>query len=216
MENYELSDEIKAYFIDFDRTLVDSVKIEKKALALTLKSLGVYKEGMEFEHKNSFKDMVDDLNSEYNLNLGYDTVDKEFIKQATPLYENECELKGGANEFWMWARDRGKRIYIITLNETIFVQAVLKRYGLVCDGIYTRRDTGIHKREGALFLYAFNDTGYEPSECAVIEDYPYYIISIKDSGCKIIGMYDGQPEEEVNLLHDISDIFIKDFRELIA
>jgi hypothetical protein len=29
-------------------------------------------------------------------------------------------------------------------------------------------------------------------------------------------MFDGQTEDEVNLLYDISDIFIKDFRELIA
>ena len=216
MENYELTQEIKAYFIDFDRTLVDSVGIERKALTATLKALGVYQQGMEVEHQNSFKDMIKNLNSEYGLNLDFDTVDKEFVRQALPLYENDCELKGGAYEFWLWARQNHKRIYVITLNEMQFVQAVLKRYGLVADGIYTRRDTGIHKRDGALFLYAFSDTGYEPSECAVIEDYPYYIVTIKDSGCKIIGMFDGQPEDEINLLYDISDIFIKDFRELIV
>ncbi len=216
MEKYELTQHIKAYFIDFDRTLVDSVGIERKALIATLKELGVYQSGMEVEHQNSFKEMIKNLNSEYGLSLDFDTVDKVFVRQALPLYETECELKGGAREFWLWAKQSGKRIYIIPLNESQFVQAVLKRYGLEADGIYTRRDTGIHKRDGALFLYAFSDTGYEPSECAVIEDYPHYIISIKDSGCKIIGMFDGQTEDEVNLLYDISDIFIKDFRELIA
>ena len=30
MENYEVFEQIKAYFIDFDRTLVDSIKIEKR------------------------------------------------------------------------------------------------------------------------------------------------------------------------------------------
>ncbi|HEY8390246.1 MAG TPA: HAD family hydrolase [Clostridia bacterium] len=216
MGNYELFQQIKAYFIDFDRTLVNSVGIEKKALIATLKALNVYQPGMEIEHQNSFKDMIKNLNEKYNLNLDFDTVDKEFVRQALPLYEKECELKNGAYEFWLWARENHKRIYIITLNELEFVEAVLKRYGLAADGIYTRRTTGIHKRDGALFLYAFSDTGYEPSNCAVIEDYPYYIVTIKDSGCKIIGMFDGQPEDEVDLLYDISDVFIKDFRELIV
>ncbi|HEY8443605.1 MAG TPA: HAD family phosphatase [Clostridia bacterium] len=215
MENHELFEQVKAYFIDFDRTLVDSIKIETKALTATLKALGVYREGMEFEHKNSFKEMINNINEKYGLSLDFDTVDREFIKQAMPLYEKECELKDGAYEFWLWAKNNNKKIYIITLNERKFVEAVLQKYGLEADGIYTRRDTGIHKRDGALFLYAFSDAGFEPSECAVIEDYPYYIISIKDSGCKIVGMYDNQSEDEVNLLYDISDIFIKDFRELI-
>lgn len=215
MNNHELFEQIKAYFIDFDRTLVDSIKIEKKALTATLKSLGVYREGMEFEHKNSFKEMINNINQKYGLDLDFDTVDKEFIKQALPLYQTECELKSGAYEFWLWAKKNNKKVYIITLNEMLFVKTVLDRYGLEADGIYTRRDTGIHKRDGALFLYAFSDAGYEPSECAVIEDYPYYVISIKDSGCKIVGMYDAQTEDEINLLYDISDIFIKDFRELI-
>ncbi|NLC17039.1 MAG: HAD family phosphatase [Clostridiales bacterium] len=199
MENYEVFEQIKAYFIDFDRTLVDSIKIEKKALTAALKALGVYREGMEFEHKNSFKEMIKNINQKYGLDLDFDTVDKEFIKQALPLYQNECELKDGAYEFWLWARKNNKKIYVITLNERQFVTAVLEKYGLKADGIYTRRDTGIHKRDGALFLYAFSDAGFEPRECAVIEDYPYYIIAIKDLGCKIVGMYDSQSEDEINL-----------------
>ena len=70
--------------------------------------MGVYREGMEFEHKNSFKEMIKNINQKYGLDLDFDTVDKEFIKQALPLYQNNARLKDGAYELVVGAQKQQK------------------------------------------------------------------------------------------------------------
>lgn len=203
----------KAYFIDFDRTLVESLDTERHALEQAYKSLGITYT-IEFEHKNSLRELIAEINKRYNLPFDFETVEEEFIKAALKIYK-DAPLKEGVHEFFDWARKKGKKIFIITLNEREFVESVLTRYNLQVDGIYTKRETGIHKREGELYLYAFSHAGFLPSECVVIEDYPYYVMSIKDSGAQIVGMFDYQGQEELKELERISKKIITNYKELI-
>lgn len=200
----------KAVFVDFDLTLVDSRRIEDRALLQALERLGVKTDDIIIPPSNSFTFRVNEIKKHYGIEQDFAEIERQWIEAAFPMYA-ELDMVPGAAEFLRAAKNAGMSVNIVTLNERRFVDAAVKKAGVLVDNIFSKRDKNLHKWDGKLFLDAMHSLGFEPKDCVIIEDFTRYLDVLHGLGCLLIEVYGAKGISEPGE----ADHSVKDFTQII-
>lgn len=119
------------------------------------------------------------------------------------LSENPLEVKDGARELLDFLRERGILAAVATATDLERTEKYLTRAGLfgcfdkiVCASMVERG-----KPEPDIYIYAARALGFEPRECAALEDSPNGVRSAAGAGCKTIMIPDlTEPDAELSEL----------------
>ncbi len=133
------------------------------------------------------------------------------------LAENVLELKKGAKELLTYLNKNNIPVAVVTATDSERAEKYLKETGIF--GYFERIISATMVKEGKpkpdIYLYAAEQLGLEPYECAALEDSPNGVKSAASAGCRTIMVPDlTEPDEELsgiiaaraNSLEDVVEI----------
>lgn len=133
------------------------------------------------------------------------------------LAENGLELKKGAKELLTYLNKNNIPAAVVTATDSERAEKYLKETGIF--GYFERIISATMVKEGKpkpdIYLYAAEQLGLEPCECAALEDSPNGVKSAASAGCRTIMVPDlTEPDEELsgiiaaraNSLEDVVEI----------
>lgn len=133
------------------------------------------------------------------------------------LAENGLELKKGAKELLTYLNKNNIPAAVVTATDSERAEKYLKETGIF--GYFERIISATMVKEGKpkpdIYLYAAEQLGLEPYECAALEDSPNGVKSAASAGCRTIMVPDlTEPDEELsgiiaakaNSLEDVVEI----------
>ena len=133
------------------------------------------------------------------------------------LAENGLELKKGAKELLTYLNKNNIPAAVVTATDSERAEKYLKETGIF--GYFERIISAAMVKEGKpkpdIYLYAAEQLGLEPYECAALEDSPNGVKSAVSAGCGTIMVPDlTEPDEELsgiiaaraNSLEDVVEI----------
>ncbi len=210
--------EFSAAIFDLDGTLIESnsvwAKIDKRILnkrgipcsddfAAKLSSL-TYEEAAEEMHRLGVKEDTESLIKEFNA-------------LAVQEYRYNIFLKDNAKEYLEYLKGRGVKLALATASPKELYEPVLRHNGVYgyFDAFCTTAEAGKSKDYPDVYLLAASELGVSPAECAVFEDVLNGIVSAKNAGMTVIGVYDKYSSNDIVTIRLRSDKFIMNFSEMI-
>ncbi len=116
------------------------------------------------------------------------------------IEKNGIELKKGAQKLLTYLKKIGIRTAVATATDYQRAEKYLKETGIF--GFFDKIVCATMVEKGKpmpdIYIYAANELGLDPSECAALEDSPNGVKSASSAGCKTIMVPDlTQPDEEL-------------------
>ncbi len=162
---------MKALFIDFDGTLVDSIPALYQTYETFLHSLGL--KGSKEEFHSLLGLTFDEIKAKIEKKRGISfkeeqllSLYREGIEQKTP------QLFPFAKEVLTYAKSKGLLIYIVTSAKRFIVQKIIEKESLedLIDAIVTAEGLFAGKPSPEIYLKALKMAGVKKEEVLVIED----------------------------------------------
>ena len=152
----------------------------------------------------------------FNLEESKEDILNEWKSLSVHHYESDIELKNHAKELIQHLLDNGVKLAVATANDPECYEPCLKRHGLYdCfEFIEDVRQFPGGKKTPDIYLSVAKRLGVEPSHCLVLEDIVVALQSAKLGNFITCAVYESTCKEE-KTKKEISDIYIKDFKELI-
>ena len=112
------------------------------------------------------------------------------ISDVREQYAHTVSAVEGAVEYVRNCRRQGKRMCVVTANDTPLTEMVLQRLGILEDMefILSSEESGLTKRTPQMVLEAARRLQLDPSECVMLEDSLYSMKSAKQAGCYVIAV----------------------------
>ena len=203
----------KCIIFDCDGILVDSEAISSKVFIEMAKSLGV-NINLEFAIENfsgvSIKTTLEYIANKAGKELP-ENFEKEFRRRTFELFKTDlkpvkgvAELLNRINVPYCVASSGPLEKLQLSLTTTNLIQKFENR-------IYSSYDIGIWKPNPEIFLYAAKEMGYEPDECAVIEDSLAGVKAAKAGGFDVFAFAN---ERNKNTMKELEAIVFFDMKEL--
>jgi HAD superfamily hydrolase (TIGR01509 family) len=182
---------IKCIIFDCDGTLVDSEYLCNLGLEIKLRDYGIESSATEMMVKfrgRKLANILQTIESEYQIKLEDDfvssyrsLVDKLFEKDLKP-----CEgVHAALTEIHlpMCVASSGP---LEKINKALAISGLSSHFG---GQIFSSYVVGSWKPDPGIFSHASKAMGFQPSECAVVEDSPVGIVAAKAAGMRPI-LYD--------------------------
>ncbi len=206
------------YIFDMDGTLIDSMPTYAGTV------IKVFDEN-NIKYPDNIIKIVTPLGfkgtAEYAVNtLGSKISAEELVKQFTEnmlyAYENTIEPKQGVIETVKRLKSEGHSINVLTASPHATLDPCLKRLGLyeLFDNVWSCDDFGTTKSDVGIYRMAAERLGTTVSECIFLDDNTNAVMTAKQAGMRVIGVYDKSSEEYVEELKSISEKYIYSFNEL--
>ena len=212
---------VKAVLFDMDGTLIDTEKIYQDAWVSAIHDMG-YEMQVEqyYELRSLGRPFAPALLKEwYGTDFDYDRVRKLRTGYFNAWVDaHGIERKPGVIELVETLHKKGILTAIVTATDPERAERFLKMTGL--SGYFDRVISATMVTEGKpspqVYQYACRELGFQPAECAAVEDAPNGIRSAYRAGCKVIMVPDlTQPNAELkqmldycaDSLNDLCDIF---------
>ncbi len=203
----------KCIIFDCDGILVDSEAISSKVFIEMAKSLGV-NINLEFAIENfsgvSIKTTLEYIANKAGKELP-ENFEKEFRRRTFELFKTDlkpvkgvAELLNRINVPYCVASSGPLEKLQLSLTTTNLIQKFENR-------IYSSYDIGSWKPNPEIFLYAAKEMGYEPDECAVIEDSLAGVKAAKAGGFDVFAFAN---ERNKNTMKELEAIVFFDMKEL--
>jgi HAD superfamily hydrolase (TIGR01509 family) len=211
-------DMIKAAIFDLDGTLIDSEFVALKAWERASEQMDL---GLTTELIYSFIGITRitclDMLSEF-LGGNYELADEAF--ELHKVFENELypemlELKPGVEEILRGLSERGIKIALATSSRGPIMHQKFDRFGFnhYFDSMTFGDELERGKPEPDIFLFAVERLGFDPAECAVIEDSYNGVRAGHGAGCYTIMVPDiMQPTEEIR---ELTDVVVESLNDVI-
>ena len=142
---------------------------------------------------------------------------EEWHQMAQDAYRFRVELKPGAREYLSRLRGRGVPLSVATSSHRELFLPTLERHGILdwLDAIVTVSEVSRGKGFPDIYAEAARRMQRLPQECVVFEDLPDALRGARDGGFYTVGVFDSYNRDEEMRLRQMSDRFIRDFRELL-
>lgn len=175
---------IKCIIFDCDGTLVDSEYLCNLALEIKLNEYGVNSSANEMMLRfrgRKLANIIETLEHDHKIAFKGDFV-STYRSLVEKLFEQKLKPCQGVDEM---LRDIQLPVCVASsgppekINKALSVTGLSKYFQ---SGIYSSYIVGIWKPDPGLLLYAADDMGFEPHECAVVEDSPIGIEAAESAG----------------------------------
>ncbi|WP_017219790.1 HAD-IA family hydrolase [Moritella dasanensis] len=202
---------IKCIIFDCDGTLVDSEYLCNFGLQIMLKDYGIESSATEMMEKyrgGELATILQDIESEHQIKLK-DNFVTSYRKLVDELFEKElrpCEGVDKALKEVMLPKCVASSGPLEKIKKALSITELSEYFN---ENIYSSYEVGSWKPDPGIFLHAAKEMGFQPNECAVVEDSPVGISAAKAAGMRPI-LYDPN-----NIHSTISSLYtIKHMREL--
>ena len=209
---------IRGAIFDADGTLVDSMPIWSGVGSGYLRSLGIEaREDLDerFREMSLYQSAVC-LKEEYSLPLSIEEISDGINKMVEHFYAEVIELKPGVKDLLDELSRRGVKMCVASATESYQIRMALERCGVDHHflHVYSCDDVGHGKDEPVIFRTALERLGTSREDTYVFEDAYYAIKTATTDGFKAIGIYDESMLDLQEKILQLTDFYIKDYREL--
>ncbi len=186
----------RAFFFDFDGTLVDSLPILKKVYFDFMKSMGQEGSEEEFETLNgpNIKQIVSYLRRRYQIKDSEGEIRDLFRSLCLSLYSTKVDFFPGAARFLEDAKEKGIRLYVVTSAERALVERVFDRTQMrfLIDGIVSSTDFQNGKPHPEVYLRALLQADLNSEDVLAFEDSKNGILAATRAGIRTVAFGTGQ------------------------
>lgn len=132
-------------------------------------------------------------------------------------YKYDIPLKPGVRQYLLHLQQKGVRLCVATAADERLAKMCLTRLGMddLIEFIISCETIGQGKNKPDVFLAACDRFEVQPHQCAVFEDALYAVNTAKAAGFYVVAVYDTAQDDDWNLMKQISDTYITDWRNLI-
>ncbi len=209
----------EAVIFDLDGTLIDSMGIwlqvdkeflEKRNIPLP-KDLF-----QDVDGGNSFTEIADYFKQKFSLPESIEEIMQEWTEMVADHYQNNVSLKKGASKFLHSLRMKKMQLAIGTSNSRYLTEIVLKANKVFqyFDSIIAGCDDIKGKPFPDIYLRVAEELNVQPEKCLVFEDVLVGVQAAKNAGMTVCAIEDEHVLTERKLIKQISDFYIKDFRDV--
>lgn len=209
----------KGMIFDLDGTLLDSMwvwaEVDRRFLAR--RGIALPPDYMEAVNAMEFSQAAAYTIDRFALKDSPETLIREWTELSQQAYAQEIRLKPGAKAYLTQLRQNGIRLGVATSSaEELFVPA-LKNNGIYdwFTAFATTKEAGRGKEFPDVYCLAARRLGLRPSECAVFEDTLTGLKGAAEGGFLTVGVYEECSTVEQDAVIRASNLYIKDFLELI-
>ncbi len=204
---------------DMDGTLIDSMHIWSTHGEDFLRMHGFEPEPHEHNLflSMSMEEFSSYIRDKYHMNFSVCEIRRDINIAVGRKYENISVVNPGVREYLTKLKASKIPMCVATMTDRVIVEKTLRRCNIIhfFDKIFTCSEVGASKTEPDIFNEACAWLGTSPSETAVFEDSLFAAETAKRAGFKVVGVYDEFSAHNEKSLRDISDLYIKSFRELL-
>lgn len=187
------------FFFDLDGTLLDSTSVWTDIDVAFLGRHGISpvpKDYTDYVTHHSAPDAAQYTKDRYGLSESPQEIMDAWSNMAMIAYSQTLNLKPGAKEFLHQCQKSGIRMAILTSCFPELCRAALEHHKIahLFEAVFTTMETGLEKRDGALYRLAAEQCGVPPEACTLFEDNPGYCAAAKQEGFQIVGIQDSMFE----------------------
>lgn len=210
---------MKAAVFDFDGTLADSMEFWENLAKNYLESIEIKAEDdlNKALEKLTLDEGISYMKERYSIKKDNNTIKDEMDKLLLNYYKNKVKLKSYAIEFLDILKTKEIRIAIASVTDEKLIQSVLNRYNILdyFEFIQTCENTGLSKNDEMFFKVLYKNLNLEPGEIFLFEDSLFSMRVAKRVGLNIVGVEDSVAFKDLDKILEVSDFYIKDFKEAI-
>lgn len=184
---------MKGYLFDLDGTLVQSMHVWEDAVFRLFEKLNLtmdVDEARDVFSAMKFTEVLEAIIERFDLKMDVAALYDLVISDVREQYAHTVPAVEGAVEYVRNCRRQGKRMGVVTANDTPLTEMVLQRLGILEDMefILSSEESGLTKRTPQMVLEAARRLQLDPSECVMLEDSLYSMKSAKQAGCYVIAV----------------------------
>lgn len=183
-------EQLKAVFVDFDGTLVDSTLALRNCFETFLGNYNIKASDDEFQSLvgPSLFEIVEKLRVKYSLPSTQDSLYEEYSELIRNCYAEKVFIFVNALEVLRKTKNRGIKLAIVTSARLSLIEIFLSRYGLQTffDALITSLKHEPSKPFPDLYLRAMKTLGVSNNEAIAIEDSVNGIASAHSAGLYVI------------------------------
>ena len=203
---------------DMDGTLLDSIPYWERLALGYLEELGVSGPS-DLDRRLSMMSVQEAgvcLREEFLMEKTAEEICSELCERIHKNYREDILLKPGVAEWLAHLKGQGAHMCVATASSAEIGKAALDRNGILpnFDFLIDCEMVGIGKIDPAVYHLAAQRFGVTPADCVVVEDAAFALKTAKAAGYFTIGVYESS-EPAQDLIQQYSDLYIKDFRELL-
>ena len=210
---------IKGAIFDLDGTILDSLHIWPQIDEdfLGRRGIAVPDDYVKSISTMGFNEIAIYTKERFNLSESVEEIKKEWNEMSIMAYSTTIELKKGAKEYLEFLKEKGIKLSVATASsEEVFVPALINN-GVydIFDEFTTLAEVKRGKGFADIYLKAAEKIGVEPNECVVFEDIYEGLKAAKGAGFITVGIYEKYSVHPEELIKEQSDLFIRDFEEML-
>lgn len=206
---------MRACIFDLDGTLLDSMGVWTRIDVdfLTKRGIPVPPDYADAVGALSFQEAAEYTIHRFALPDSARDLMREWSDMAMDAYGYAVPLKPGAREYLMALKARGVRLGVATSLSRALLEPALRNNGVfgLFDAICTTDEVGCGKSRPDVFERAAQKLGVDPKDCVVFEDIPQAILSAKQAGMRVYGVYDDASKAHWAEIRRIADGAIENF-----
>ena len=206
------------YLFDFDGTLVDSMDTYIGVMLSILDKNGI-------KYENDIVKIITPLGylgtARYFIKMGVESGEDELVlemKQSMVYeYSNTIEAKNEVIPTLSALKKRGDSLNILTASPHSALDPCLKRLRIydLFDNVWSCEDFNTTKSDPDIYKRAAEKIGEAPENVIFVDDNVGAVKTAKTGGMTAYGIYDETSYEYIDEMTEISDRYIRVFKELL-
>ena len=208
-----------AIIFDLDGTLVQSMGMWRRVDDIFLGKRGIdVPDGLQKDLAMlSYNETAVYFKERFRLSESLDEIKQEWHVLASEQYRSFVPLRDGASELIWFLTERNVRLGVGSSCSKDLIRDALRAHGLLeaFECILSCDEAGKNKPDPAVYLAIAEKMDVNPKRALVFEDIPVGIEAAYRAGMRVIGVYDGQIEDDVWEIRYMTNGFIQDYRELL-
>lgn len=205
----------KGAVFDADGTLIDSMYMWRSLGLEYLKKFGIHEDDSLNDRlfALSFEQACEYLSRHYDLNQTSEKIRSGILNMIRDFYIHDVKLKEGVREFLDALKAERIPMVIATSGDRDLLTSALKRLNVYeyFDAIFTCTELQTSKHDPKIFMACSEFLKLEPECIAVFEDALHAVITAKNAGFIVYGVYDKSSIKDREKIIELSDYYIDDF-----